>query len=873
MNSFLLTGGGGKKQKQENASRRKYKSASTTKEVKTYVHNEKRPNNPEVGVADRLEEPDIPDKKAYEIIENRPYLPEFNPVEIIGYDLDKDLHIEPTLMWAGKYQDKSLEVDIMPIHVHERIDPISIIEKITNKNRQSNIETFFGEDERKLGMANVLQFYKHENNWSNRFIVGDSLVVMNSLLVKEGMGGKMQMVYIDPPYGINYRSNFQPYVCSKDTKNKNSDENLTGEGEMIHAFRDTWEKGIHSYLTYLRDRLILAHKLLNESGSCFVQISSEHVHRVRLIIDEIFGTDNFCSIIYYRTKSSPQETKTIFEIGDSILWYAKNRERVKRNHLYIKKNINDAMNGEFRNVELPNHEITTVNALNGIIPDGAKLFRTQSILTKRVNKDRQFEFKIGNKIKKPLEGTSWQENEEGMKNLLKKGRLLDNNAMYRIYKQYYDDIPYDLRTNVWLDSMGAIGKNYVVQTSDKVIQNCILMTTDPGDLVFDPTCGGGTTALTAEKFGRRWITCDTSRISITIAKQSLLTRVFDYYRLNNFEKGVCSGIVNKTFSRKTMRQIANDEERDIVELIDQPKTQIPNGRVTGPFTVEAIPPPVAKSIDMLYDENIELISEKGNVFQKEWREMMLQNGIRGKNNQKIEFIHLSQDSTTKWIHAIGETKDDPPKQIAVVFGPEYKPMSYVQVISVIVEANGLKNKPELIIFAAISFDPLAITEMEKSNVGEITMLPIKINEDVLTKDLKKKDAKNEPFWLLGQPDVCVSDVDGKKVVEVIGYDYFDVKTGKIDAGGKSKIVMWLLDPDYDSKSICPQQMFFPMEGSTGRKGWKNLSELLKSVIDEELAENYVGTKSIPFEVGERKLAAVKIIDDRGIESLKILELE
>lgn len=408
------------------------------------------------------------------------------------------------------------------------------------------------------------------------------------------------------------------------------------------------------------------------------------------------------------------------------------------------------------------------------------------------------------------------------------------------------------------------------------------MTTDPGDLVFDPTCGSGTTAYIAEQWGRRWITCDTSRVSITLAKQRLMTALFDYYELARPDEGVGSGFKYKIVPHITLKSIANNEPPGQETLYDQPFVDNSKARVTGPFTVEAVPAPVVKPLSEIEETTVadESVARSGETLrQTEWRDELLKTGIRGKKSQYILFSRVEPLPGTRWLrwlHADAETKEENPQRVVVSFGPEHAPLEQRQVALAIEDAQKLVPKPKLIVFAAFQFDPEAAKDIDEINWPGVTLLKAQMNADLLTGDLKKKRASNDSFWLIGQPDVKLEKIKdeeskGKYRVEVLGFDYYNTKTGNIESGGTERIAMWMLDIDYDGRSLFPRQVFFPMAGE--KDGWSRLAKNLKAEIDEELIETYRGTVSLPFEAGSNKRIAVKIVDDRGIESLKIIELE
>ena len=452
---------------------------------------------------------------------------------------------------------------------------------------------------------------------------------------------------------------------------------------------------------------------------------------------------------------------------------------------------------------------------------------------------------------------------EGME-ILKKNRRIAKSGSSLSQIKYFDDFPLTAIDNIWNDTgTGGFGdkKYYVVQTTIKTITRCLLMTTDPGDIVFDPTCGSGTTAYVAEKWGRRWITCDTSRVAITLAKQRLMTSVFDYYKLKNQDEGISSGFQYKTVPHVTLKSIAKNETPKKEVLYDQPLKNNKKARVTGPFTVEAVPSQFVQSIGQ----------EKKHFFKYEWLDEIRKSKIRGKKGiaTDMDFARLEKLSGFKYLHAEGETKN--PRSVIISFGPEHSPLDKRQVELALKEVEEKKRKPDILAFASFHFDPEASRLINEKSSEKLKIISVQMNMDLQTSDLKKKASSNESFWLVGSPDVEIKNGVGsnkdKYVVEVHGWDYYNPSSGKIESGGKNRIAMWVLDTDYDDRSIFPRQVFFPMAGKNN--GWAKLAKSLKSEIDEDLIEKYRGTESLPFKKGKNKKIAVKIIDDRGIESLKI----
>ena len=540
---------------------------------------------------------------------------------------------------------------------------------------------------------------------------------------------------------------------------------------------------------------------------------------------------------------------------------------------------------------------------------------------------------------------------------------------------YHHDFPVKSLSTLWDDTRSEMGRTYAVQTQSLVIERCLLMTTDPGDLVLDPTCGSGTTAYVAEKWGRRWITCDTSRVAITLAKQRLMTASYDYYDLKYPHEGLKAGFIYKTVPHVTLKSIANNPDIDEIwdrlhpaieaalgqlnaeltgtrvpfkvteggrkgeeiafdakgthtlptgeqvpanallewevpfdfpanwpaaaraafdafhaarqamqrkmddsiaahadqeVLYDQPQVSKDKLRITGPFTVEAVPFPSVMVLDEAQptSEADASIARSGeSARQHRWRDELLKAGIRGKGGQMLRFAELESLPDTPHLHCTGHL--DTGERVVVCFGPEHAALEQRTVELAMREAGDLFPRPKMIVFCAFAFDPEAAKDIDATK--GITALKAQMNTDLLTEDLKKNARHNQSFWLMGQPDVEVRTTkDGKYVVEVHGFDYFDTASGELKSGGKKNIAAWSLDTDYDERSLFPRQVFFPMAGK--KDGWHKLKKDIKAELDESKLDKLHGTVSLPFEAGENRKIAVKIVDDRGIESLKVMTL-
>ena len=547
------------------------------KQVETLTHKDaKRKNIPTVEYEPSLHETDK------------------SPVRVSYERRNRDL--DPQLVWRGKDEQdwSALVVQAPPLYIQEKIHPKAIIDDLKrqaeSRRDEASVELDLFADFNGLGEADKTEFYQHDQNWQNRMILGDSLQVMASLAEREGLRGQVQCIYIDPPYGIKFNSNWQVSTQSKDVKDTKK-EHVTREPEQVKAFRDTWKHGIHSYLTYLRDRLTVARDLLSESGSVFVQIGDENVHRVRAVMDEIFGDENFVSQILYR-RGGFQTGKSIANTFDYILWYAKSTEFVKVRPVYIQIGIEDWYPNADHWIEFSNGMRVFEKSINSI-PDGARLHSDRSCFSATGGDSSSFEVKIDGIQVGPPSGRGWSTNLQGVNRLLASNRIMIKGKRPR-FKPYYDDFPLKRITNGWMDTVrggftegGEDSKMYVVQTGTKIIQRCILMSTDPGDLVLDPTCGSGTTAYVAEQWGRRWITIDTSRVALALARTRLMSARYHFYLLADSPEGQM-------------------KEAEITQTV--PKTDPTQGNIRQGFVYERVPHITLKSI--ANNAEVEVIWEK-----------------------------------------------------------------------------------------------------------------------------------------------------------------------------------------------------------------------------------------------------------------------
>lgn len=814
-----------------------------------------------------------------------------NPVVHRGQD--------PELFWLNKYgnddRDDLLRVDIRSLYRHEHIAPETLIKNLYRLGQPEPVEggqmdlfsvnELFGNALEKDELEKVSEYYQHQDGWTNRLIQGDSHLVMASLLEREGMAGQVQTIFFDPPYGIKYGGNWQIKLNNREVSDS-GDESLSGEPEQIKAFRDTWELGIHSYLSYLRERLLIAKELLTESGSCFVQISDENVHLVRNLMDEIFGSENFISQIFFQ-KTGGFSPKFISSIGDYLIWYGKDNSKTKFRNLFeiVEKPSSDDTNYVY--LELANGEMRkmTPEERSGSvkIPKGAKVFRYGPLQSDgRTNSPQEFTFK--GKSYLPSKNAHWKTTIDGLKNLAKKGYILEsgNGLAFKLFFSPLKELP-----NVWLDTQsGGFNdpKKYVVQTTTKVIQRCILMTTDPGDLVLDPTCGSGTTAFVAEQWGRRWITIDTSRIALNIAKQRLMTAVFPYYNLYD-EQGedIRQGFKYKTVPHITLKSLANDEPPATETLYDQPETDNKKLRVSGPFTVETL-----QNFEPISPEELDAekrVNEEEGAFEEVIKQHLLSAGIKNGRKDEMVVFRSVEILAGEALHAEGFYQTDKGEEKAYFhIGPKFGTVSKKLVSDAVKECRQ-KGDGNWLVILGFSFESDIEGGIQTTSMGNFEVTKVRIHDDLLQEGLKKKPAKSAAsFVTIGEPDIELIK-NGKEVqVEIQGLDIYDPIKDEVKPRNVHDIAYWMVDDDYDGSNFVVKQIFFCGGDKDAFKKWrkgldtlakdstkKKVEKTLKIEIDDEAFDRLYGHVSHPIEIKNKgQKIAVRIISQFGEESTKVL---
>ncbi len=896
----------------------KRRGRTSKKEVRSYRHREKRKNNPEVGLAGFEKPGKEPPRTTYQY----------------------DPHLDPQLIWAGKAEHTSFEVPAISLHVHERVSSQAIV-KTVKKNGDQQLTFFDLFADPQLPLSEAVEFYQHDVDWANRLILGDSLVVMNSLIQRELLAGQVQMIYVDPPYGVAYNSNFQPSIRQRDVKDA-QDDSLTREPEQIKAYRDTWTLGIHSYLAYLRDRLLLCRDLLHESGSIFVQIGDENVHLVRSVLDEVFGRGNAVSLVAF-SKTGWQSTSRLANITDYLVWYAKDLKNVKYRQLYSMKNPGQAGATGYTLVELPDGTWRSMDKgeRDGAtqLAEGTRVFDGTPLASSGATLEGTKAFRFQEREYYPPKNSHWKTSTEGLTRAAMANRIIaiGNRVEFR---HYIDDFPCTALTNVWmgLGERGFTGeKLYVVQTAVEAIQRCLLMTTDPGDVVIDPTCGSGTTAYVAEQWGRRWITCDTSRVALALARQRLLTATFPYYELAHLEQGIRGGFRYKTVPHITLKSIAQNTRLDPVfakyqpeierlekqaakakgaektrleeelkavkrrkqaevdriitenaeqeTLYDQPYEDRGKVRVSGPFTVESIPQPAVTDVNeslIARWQPIEPDAREDDLSRRGRKSIMTGSGTDFILNL-IEL--LRKDGLTRMGGGVLKFTRLNPIPSGGVLHAEGE-----------LEAKNGKSKTIAVSFGP-QYGPVTVKQVEEAIQAARGRYDgvafVGFTFDAPAQEFMKKELPISVMGAYIAPDVLVGDLlkapKGSQLFTMFGSADIEVKDTKDGFVVKVNGVD-LYDPNTgqvtsdQGEQIAAWFLDADYDQRTfnicqaffpggGQNPWEKLARALRGSIREDAFESLRGLESLPFQLGPEQRIAVKVIDHRGNEMIEVREFK
>jgi adenine-specific DNA-methyltransferase len=886
--------------------------------VDDYNHDDSRMNIPTAETSDFMTD----DQRAPQQVEYQRYR--------------RDPALDPQLVWQGKDAEDAndLAVWVHPIYVHEKVLPRAIIENVRAMAAEHGpaAQMSLFDDYDGIGFEEQVEFYQHEQHWSNRMILGDSLAVMASLAEKEALRGKVQMIYIDPPYGITFSSNWQPSTLKHSVKDGTD---VTYEPEQIRAFRDTWRDGIHSYLSYLRDRLRVARELLTDSGSLFVQIGDENVHLVRSLLDEVLGSENFISQIAFK-KTGGQSSTNLPSVFDHLLWYAKAKGNVKFRQLYFFRSPGDEGATQYDWIETASGLRQRISQGQTIKSDD-RIFQAYPMVSMGVSpKDQNIH--LEGKVYSPSPGRHWTIADPNAQERLKKANRLIGLGQTLRFVNYLDDYPVTPYTNLWTDTQTSgfsSDRIYVVQTLTTVIERCMLMTTDPGDIVLDPTCGSGTTAFVAEQWGRRWITIDTSRVALALARTRLMSARFKMYTLRDPGAGPRSQFIYRTVPHVMPSSVANNLRIDDIHerfqpALDAVRAEIvalagkdwqeweiprPADNSESPLNIKLnrwwelrrdrqneIDRAIADAADQetLYDQpeiqrgvvrvsgpfTVESLSphraldagqsaveaDNAQTFVSSMLDQLRAAGVTNtRKGERIQFTQIDAYAG-RYINAAGtyQTAAGASGRVAVVFGPQYGTVSKQLIVNAAQEAVRERiERFDLLLVCGFAFDP-EVTEAAKDMMGRIQVQTARISPDLLLMgDALKKDGKGSLFTVFGEPDVEVETLqDGRRMVHLKGVDVYDPNKGEVRSSSTDEIACWFVDTNYDNANFFVRHAYFTGDNDP----YENLKRALKSEINSEAWEALYKTDSLPFDAPANGKIAVKVINHHGDEVMRVLDV-
>ena len=805
----------------------------------------------------------------------------------------RDIDHEPILAWNRQQPDENGHA-AHPLYVREKVHPGAFVQLLKGDGDQPQLFKDFNG----LPSADAAyEWYEHQAKWANRLIHGEASRVMASLLARESMAGKVQMIFFDPPYGMGYKSNFQVST----NQSERTPENAAGrplDTRTIRAFRDTYQRGIHSYLDLTLEKLLLMRELLTDSGSLFMQIGDENVHRAAVILDEVFGAENRIATIPFATSGS-SSSKTLPSIADFLLWYVKDRSKIKYHQLYELLNRTQKIEhmSSYAMVELKDGNTRDLTQEerddpDRNLPDDARIYRRMPLTSRGKSTDRSVPYRWKGELWSPPPGEQWRVSIEGMDQLAHLNRLDAAGPDSKLsWKRYEDEVPGRQINNMWYRQMSATDKRYVVQTAEIVIERCLLMTTDPGDLVFDPTCGGATTAVVAEKWGRRWITCDTSPIAMAIARQRLSTSTFPYWVLTDSEYGAVQegkitgkppqdappggwgddpskGFVYERVTEVSAKTLALDLNPDPTMLVNDAHKKRGVIRVASPFTVESEQP--WATVIPLEGTDDELVTAHGDFSQAVETALLNHTIDGGRDNADMTIRSLepwpgdSQLLAWKAFYTInGGTAEH---TAAVLVAAEDVTVPGEMIREAAREIADSAERTEMLFAVAYAFAADA-----PATVGRISVARAQMNRDLMIRELSGETG-HKAFVVIGEPDIEIIDSpsDTRISVQVRGYDTFDPATGNASGGGPEDVACWMLDTDHDGESFFARRIHFPGSGSD--RLIKNLIKELGRSADEVEMEALTSMTSAPFDRPERGRIAVKVVTATGMEMTTVRDI-
>ena len=802
---------------------------------------------------------------------------------------------EPVLAWSRQALPQTY--DARPLYVREKIHPGAFVQSLKAGQAQT---TLFDDFNGLPSPDAAYEWYEHAGNWQNRLIHGESARVMASLAERERLSGRVQMIFFDPPYGIGFKSNFQ--VSTRNRETADNRKGLPCDTRTIRAFRDTYDRGIHSYLDQMLEKLTLCRELLTESGSIFVQIGDENVHRMAVVLDEVFGHENRVATIPFVTTGGTS-AQTISSVADFLLWYAKDRDQLKYRQLFEpldRRGILDQWTWAAR-VEEPDGSTRGLTDPESADPDanlpaGARFCRWMPLVSRGTSSTgRSDPYVWDDRRWQCPQGMQWSVSMEGMDRLAEIGRLDAGGTDQPLHwKKYESEVAGRRVHNVWSRHMSASDKRYVVQTADSVIERCLLMSTDPGDLVFDPTCGGGTTALMAETWGRRWITCDTSPVAVAIARQRLTTAAFDYWTLADSAEGAVAeaelsdvraapapaagwghdparGFVYERVPTVSAKSLAYDENPPPTLLVNQPRRTSGVVRVTSPFTVESESPwshvPFddtgnGRAGEAVAATPVEHAKFAGTVVEALKRSPIHAAPASGSGGD----LHISEiepwpgrrDLVSHLVtYTVGEKGVE--RRAGLVIAPEDATVTAAMIRKAALDTAQSIHNAHLAIIVGFEFAP----DTGDEKIGRVGVVRVRMHRDLQIRDLKDDD-QHRAFVILGQPDIQIHDEpDGQVSVELLGYDTYDPATGGTKPGGPNDVACWMLDTAYDGTSFFARRIHFP--NAQDDRQLKRLRAQLGKTLDNVRWNAALSIRSAPFEKPPEARIAIKIITTTGTE--------
>ena len=801
----------------------------------------------------------------------------------------------PVLAWDREDGLEDVRADAYPLYIHEKVHPQAWIESLQANPGQDLFSDFNG-----LPKDSSYKWYEYEGNWSNRIIKGDSISVMTSLAKKEGYdspGRGVQMFFYDPPFGIGFKSNFQPYTNNRNVAEKK--ESLPAEPRSVKAFRDTYKYGIHSYLDTIYRTAIHARSIMKDSGSFFMQIGDANVNRCAIVLDEIFGFENRIAMIPFQ-KTGASSSKQIPLVGDYLLWYAKDKSSAKYNQLYEKLQsrgeIIDHMSS-YAMVELPSGQarsLTSEERSNpDLLPTNARIFRRMTLFSQQESKTGRSDPFHWNGVEYRVPHDShWRVSQEGLESLAEQGRLVSQGDRASLMWKNYDyEIPGKQINNHWSTMMRPNDLHYVVETSEKVVERCILMSTDPGDLVMDITCGSGTTAYVAEKWGRRWITCDTSTIPIQLARQRLLTATYDWYLLSNSQEGrrkeaelsnsrsvdtnrvennpsdPSMGFVYERIPKVSAGILAYRQSVPPIMLVDRPEIDRKRKRCAGPFTVESISPyryvpPL--QIDT-QNELMESRTSKNAVV-----DALAASGI-AIGDSKIEFESIEEGPPDSFFThtARANHSDGSSEQAAILILADDQTCSDTLIRKAAQSVVSIEVVSMLVV-VAFAFEP-EVRDEKRYTIGRMTILKAQANRDLMIGPLKH-ESNDRAIIAIGQPDIEIQRIGTSQIkVRLNGWDTYDPASGAVRRGTERTIDTWLIDTNYNGEAFFARRIHFPFKN--GDKQIKRLKSAIARGLDQKEWDAVMSLESTPFDIPVTKQIAVRIITTTGIEMTAVRNID